>query len=72
MERLIQLAISLPDGSLGQSKLTGTLLKSLWDSLLHPPLSYLGDSYEYRTADGSNNVRSSPHILMAELIKFHY
>jgi hypothetical protein len=58
MERVIQLAISLPDGSKTQGKLTGTLLKGLWDSLLHPPKSYLGDDYEYRTADGSNNVRS--------------
>lgn len=57
MERIIQLAISLPDGSAVQTKLTGTLIKTLWDSLQHPPLSYLGDEYEYRTADGSNNVR---------------
>jgi hypothetical protein len=56
MERFIQLATSLPDGSETQVKLTGTLIKGLWDSLQHPPLSYLGDGYEYRTADGSNNV----------------
>lgn len=67
MERLIQLAISLPDGSVAQSKLTGTLLKGLWDSLLHPPLSYLGDDYEYRTADGSNNVISSQQIFIAQI-----
>jgi len=57
MERVIQLAASLPDGSETQTALTGTLLKGLWDSLQHPPLSYLGDDNEYRTADGSNNVR---------------
>ena len=57
MERVIQLAASLPDGSETRTKLTGTLLKGLWDSLQHPPLSYLGDDNEYRTADGSNNVR---------------
>lgn len=56
MERVIQLAASLPDGSETRTKLTGTLIKSLWDSLLHPPLSYLGNEHEYRTADGSNNV----------------
>jgi hypothetical protein len=65
MERLIQLAISLPDGSKAQSKLTGTLLKELWDSLLHPPSSYLGDDYEYRTADGSNNNVFYPKLGMA-------
>ena len=57
MERVIQLAASLPDGSETRTALTGTLLKGLWDSLQHPPLSYLGDDYQYRTADGSNNVR---------------
>lgn len=57
MERVIQLAASLPDASETQTKLTGTLIKGLWDSLQHPPLSYLGDEHEYRTPDGSNNVR---------------
>lgn len=57
MERLIKLAASLPDGSGGQTKLTANLIKELWDSLQHPPLSYLGDDHVYRTADGSNNVR---------------
>lgn len=57
MERIIKLATSLPDGSEARTKLTGNLIKGLWDSLQHPPLSYLGDDYMYRTADGSNNVR---------------
>jgi hypothetical protein len=57
MERVIQLATSLPNDSKIQKKLTGTLLKGLWDTLQHPPLSYLGDENEYRTPDGSNNVR---------------
>jgi hypothetical protein len=56
IERFIQLATSLPDGSAIQVKLTGALLKNLYDSLLHPPMSYLGDRFQYRTADGSNNV----------------
>lgn len=58
MERVIQLASSLPDNSPTQVKLTGTLIKGLWDSLQHPPMSYMGDEHEYRTPDGSNNVRS--------------
>ncbi|KAK7230147.1 hypothetical protein V2G26_002317 [Clonostachys chloroleuca] len=65
MERVIQLAISLPDGSDIQTKLTGTLVKELWDSLQHPPLSYLGDEHEYRTADGSNNNPLYPKLGMA-------
>jgi hypothetical protein len=55
-EKLIQLAVSLPDNSDNQSKLTGGLIGQLWDSMQHPPLTYLGDSHKYRTADGSNNV----------------
>jgi hypothetical protein len=57
MERVIQLATSLPDGSKIQQKLTGTFIKGLWDTLQHPPLAYLGDGNEYRTPDGSNNVK---------------
>lgn len=33
-------------------------VNTLWGSMLHPPLSYLGDEHQYRTADGSNNVRN--------------
>jgi hypothetical protein len=65
MERVIQLATSLPDGSETQTKLTGTLIKGLWDSLQHPPMSYLGNEHEYRTADGSNNVRISQTVYYA-------
>jgi len=65
MERVIQLATSLPDGSTTQTSLTGTLIKGLWDSLQHPPLSYLGDENEYRTADGSNNSFLYPKLGMA-------
>ena len=31
------------------------MLGNLWDNLKHPPLSYMGDAWRYRTADGSNN-----------------
>ena len=39
--------------------MTQTLVGTLWDSLQHPPLSYFGDQYQYRTADGSYNVSRS-------------
>ncbi|KAL5333992.1 heme peroxidase [Aspergillus crustosus] len=64
-ERIIQLAASLPDGSETQEKLTGSLVKSLWDTLDHPPLSHLGDENEYRTADGSDNNFLYPKLGMA-------
>ncbi|MCJ1465543.1 hypothetical protein MMC07_004161 [Pseudocyphellaria aurata] len=34
-----------------------TGVERLWGAMLHPPLSYLGDSFQYRSADGGNNVR---------------
>jgi hypothetical protein len=65
MERVIQLATSLPNDSKVQVKLTGTIVKGYWDTLLHPPLTYLGDENEYRTPDGSNNNYFSPKLGMA-------
>ncbi len=32
----------------------------MWGSLQHPPQSYYGDEFQYRQADGSNNVISLP------------
>ncbi|KAK0508750.1 hypothetical protein JMJ35_009026 [Cladonia borealis] len=58
MERMIALIASLPPNSRVRDKLSQTLVGTLWDSLQHPPLSYYGDRYQYRTADGSYN-----HIL---------
>jgi hypothetical protein len=34
----------------------GSIVRSGWNSIARPPLSYLGDDVQYRTADGSNNV----------------
>lgn len=59
MEKIMSIAASLPRTSKVRKKLTGVLIDTLWKSLQHPPLSYLGNEYQYRTADGSNNVRFS-------------
>lgn len=56
MEKLIGITASLPAGSKNRLKLTHKIIDGLWNSLQHPPLSYLGDQFEYRTPDGSNNV----------------
>jgi hypothetical protein len=55
LEHLIQLVASLPPGYI-QTHLTSSLVGKLWNNLLHPPLSYLGDEAQYRSADGANNV----------------
>jgi hypothetical protein len=56
MERTIALTGSLPAASKNRVKLTDTLIDALWNSLQHPPLSYMGDKFQYRSADGSYNV----------------
>jgi hypothetical protein len=56
VEHLIQLVASLPTNSSLQTSLTDSLLGNLWNVLRHPPLSYLGDKFKFRMADGSNNV----------------
>ncbi|KAF2176237.1 heme peroxidase [Zopfia rhizophila CBS 207.26] len=53
IEGMIKVAAKLPDGSRGRDKLTSKFLTQIWDDLQHPPLSYLGKKYQYRSADGS-------------------
>jgi hypothetical protein len=55
LEHLIQLVASLPPDDT-QKSLTSSFISTLWDNLRHPPLSYLGNELQYRSADGSNNV----------------
>jgi len=62
MEQIVQLAASLPIGSDALDNLAGKFVKVLWDNLEHPPLSYQGDEYKYRTADGRNNNVMYPHL----------
>ncbi|KAJ4297739.1 hypothetical protein N0V90_005634 [Kalmusia sp. IMI 367209] len=62
MEGLIRTAAKLPDGSKNRDKLTGQFLTQLWNDLEHPPLSYLGSKYQYRSADGSFNSLIHPQL----------
>jgi hypothetical protein len=56
VENVIQVASSLPDDSKLRGDLNARFIDTLWRNLRHPPISYLGDEFRYRTADGSNNV----------------
>lgn len=58
LEQVVELAASLPPNTDSSQQLTRELIKTLWENLQHPPLSYLGDEFKYRKADGSNNVRT--------------
>lgn len=62
MEGLIRTASKLPDGSKNREKLTNTFLTTLWNDLQHPPQSYLGPKYQYRSADGSFNSLIHPQL----------
>ena len=37
-------------------------VKAKYDKMLHPPLTYLGDAFQYRQADGKFNNVLSPHL----------
>lgn len=37
-------------------------VKSKFERMLHPPLTYLGDAFQYRTVDGKFNSAMSPHL----------
>ena len=56
MEKLIQFVSSLPKTSKSEAKITDALVTNLWNVMLHPPLSYVGDQYQYRHPEGAYNV----------------
>ncbi|KAF2792478.1 hypothetical protein K505DRAFT_246585 [Melanomma pulvis-pyrius CBS 109.77] len=62
MEGLIRTAAKLPDDSKNREKLTNSFLEQLWNDLQHPPQSYLGAKFQYRSADGSNNSLIHPQL----------
>ncbi|KAJ4369231.1 hypothetical protein N0V83_006316 [Neocucurbitaria cava] len=62
MEGLIRTAAALPDDSATRAKVTSQFLTQLWNDLPHPPQSYLGAKFQYRSADGSNNSLVNPQV----------
>ncbi|KAL1954110.1 hypothetical protein VTO42DRAFT_1734 [Malbranchea cinnamomea] len=62
MEKLINLVANLPSESSMRTELTYAFIGELWHNLPHPPLSYMGDEYRYRAADGSNNNPLFPKL----------
>jgi hypothetical protein len=56
LEKIVDIAASLPNGSKVRDDLSAKFVKTLWNRLEHPPISYIGDQFKYRAADGSNNV----------------
>ncbi|KAL4935916.1 hypothetical protein BDV06DRAFT_217065 [Aspergillus oleicola] len=62
IENVIQVASSLPNSSGLRTKITDAFVASLWNNVQHPPLSYMGDEFRYRQADGSFNNIMAPHL----------
>ena len=62
MEGLIRTAVALPEGSKTKEAITNKFVAQLWNDLEHPPQSYLGTKYQYRSADGSNNNTILPEL----------
>ncbi len=53
---------SMSDYSRLRQRLIDGQVKKKYDAMLHPPMTYLGDAFQYRTADGSYNSVLHPHL----------
>jgi cytochrome P450 len=62
MEKLIRTAVAFPDDSATGATVTNGFLTTLYNDLQHPPISYLGKNYQYRSADGSFNSLKHPDL----------
>ncbi|KAH7407996.1 heme peroxidase [Cadophora sp. MPI-SDFR-AT-0126] len=62
MEKLIAITAALSPSSKSRKRLSHTIVRTLWDSLEHPPKSYLGEKFQYRMPDGSYNNILVPHL----------
>jgi len=62
IERVIQIICRFSDSSFSRKKITEALVDVLWDSMQHPPLTYVGDKFQFRQADGSYNNITCPDL----------
>lgn len=62
MEKVIALVASLPERSALRKKLSKKLVEGLFNSLQHPPTSYYGEQFQFRTFDGSFNNIMNPNL----------
>ncbi|KAG9026836.1 hypothetical protein FRB95_008385 [Tulasnella sp. JGI-2019a] len=62
LEKLFTLVARLPPDSAIQAKMENVMVEYLWYDLPHPPATYLGKKYAYRTADGSFNNVHTPDL----------
>ena len=62
MHTTAQLVAALPNDSHIRANLIEGQVKAKYERMLHPPLTYLGDAFKYRTVDGRNNSALNPHL----------
>jgi hypothetical protein len=61
-QSLATIAGSLSDYSVQRQKFINDEVRDKYDKMLHPPLTYLGDAFQYRTANGKFNSALNPHL----------
>ena len=59
---LARIVGSLSNDSKIRSKLIEKEVQNKYDKMLHPPLTYLGDAFQYRAPDGRYNSVLNPHL----------
>lgn len=57
-----QLVASMSKDSENRSKVIEAQVTTKFEKMLHPPLTYLGDAFQYRAADGKFNSVLHPHL----------
>ncbi|KAL8725978.1 MAG: hypothetical protein Q9166_007012 [cf. Caloplaca sp. 2 TL-2023] len=57
-----QLIGSMPNDSELRTKVIQSQVQAKYDKMLHPPLTYLGDAFQYRAPDGKFNSVLHPHL----------
>lgn len=59
---MAELVGSISNDSLLRAKFIETEVKAKYERMLHPPITYLGDAFKYRTADGKFNSAMHPQL----------
>jgi hypothetical protein len=57
-----ELVGALSNDSNRRTALIESQVKAKYDRMLHPPLTYLGEAFQYRSADGKFNSAMHPHL----------
>ncbi|KAL8813523.1 MAG: hypothetical protein Q9200_000197 [Gallowayella weberi] len=57
-----ELIASFPNDSKARSAIIESQVQAKYDKMLHPPLTYLGDAFQYRAPDGKYNSALHPHL----------